>query len=332
MAKYHINKNGTPAICKAKDGNCPLGGEGEHFDSKEEAQVEADRRGESEFGIINGVKQSDKKKDNDEKEAEEKKRTREEREKHEEKERKALFNKYKKIVNDNKKRESPFVQIKGEDLDLRTVIHPKGRNPGKTPNGYGREEGLLYIDYVKDNFHKAKSEAEDNRDVIPYYFRMKESIRLKGRFRRRGTTKHYNVDRKGRRMEVDRLIGRGKVVGNYVLHHDVSKRGGPESYVWQVAEVRDTGQITMYDERRGQAITTFIPSRARMKAIIVKAGEVPNKEFLDRVEINHRIWEKENNAEKVQKDYVDKRKGEKRRMRRKWNPKCQLENKLTKNP
>ena len=301
MAKYHINKNGIPAICKAKDGNCPLGGEGEHFDSEEEAQVEADRRGENEFGIIDGVKQS-----------EEKKETREEKEKREEKERKAFFNKYKKIVNDNKKRESPFVQVKGEDLDLRTVIHPKGRNPGKTPNGYGREEGLLYIDYVKDNFHKAKSEAEDNKDAIPYYFRMKESIRLRERFRRRGTTKHYNVDRKGRRMEIDRLIGKGKIVGNYVLHHDVSKRGEPESYVWQVAEIRDTGQITMYDERRGQAITTFIPSRARMESIIVKAGEVPNKEFLDRVEINYRIWKKENDAEKVQKDYDAERKKRKK--------------------
>ena len=26
MAKFHINKHGVPAPCKAKPGNCPLGG------------------------------------------------------------------------------------------------------------------------------------------------------------------------------------------------------------------------------------------------------------------------------------------------------------------
>jgi len=35
---YHINKKGVPAICRAKDNNCPLGSNNEHFKSKEEAQ------------------------------------------------------------------------------------------------------------------------------------------------------------------------------------------------------------------------------------------------------------------------------------------------------
>lgn len=52
MAKYHISKKGTPAVCRAQSGRCPLGGEDLHFDSKEYAQKAADKMNESEFGII----------------------------------------------------------------------------------------------------------------------------------------------------------------------------------------------------------------------------------------------------------------------------------------
>lgn len=40
---YHIAKNGTPAICKAQPGRCPLGNQDEHFDTVEEAQIYADQ-------------------------------------------------------------------------------------------------------------------------------------------------------------------------------------------------------------------------------------------------------------------------------------------------
>lgn len=43
MAKYHIKKDGTPGVCRAKDGNCPFGNESEHFPTKEEAQNYADK-------------------------------------------------------------------------------------------------------------------------------------------------------------------------------------------------------------------------------------------------------------------------------------------------
>ena len=52
MAKYHINKHGVPAPCRAKEGNCPLGGDESHFNSKEEAQEYADKQNESEFSFL----------------------------------------------------------------------------------------------------------------------------------------------------------------------------------------------------------------------------------------------------------------------------------------
>lgn len=56
MSKFHINKHGVPAPCRAKEGNCPLGGEGEHFDTRAEAQSHADKVNQEEFGVLGGLK------------------------------------------------------------------------------------------------------------------------------------------------------------------------------------------------------------------------------------------------------------------------------------
>lgn len=50
--KFHINKHGVPAPCKAKSGNCPLGNEEQHFNSEEEAQSYADEENEREHGLL----------------------------------------------------------------------------------------------------------------------------------------------------------------------------------------------------------------------------------------------------------------------------------------
>lgn len=56
--KYHINNRGVPALCYAKDGNCPLDREGhlrEHYLSKEEAQDAVDKFHEEKHGILSAI-------------------------------------------------------------------------------------------------------------------------------------------------------------------------------------------------------------------------------------------------------------------------------------
>lgn len=55
MTKYHINKKGVPAICRAKSGNCPLGDDNEHFSTPEEAQIYIDKENERKHGILPGI-------------------------------------------------------------------------------------------------------------------------------------------------------------------------------------------------------------------------------------------------------------------------------------
>lgn len=52
MSKFHINKHGVPAPCRATKGNCPLGGDESHFDNKEDAQAFIDNQMESKHGLL----------------------------------------------------------------------------------------------------------------------------------------------------------------------------------------------------------------------------------------------------------------------------------------
>lgn len=49
MSKWHINKRGIPALCKAEKGKCPLG---EHFETENEAGNAIGKQMENEFGLL----------------------------------------------------------------------------------------------------------------------------------------------------------------------------------------------------------------------------------------------------------------------------------------
>lgn len=64
MARYHINKNGVPAVYHAGKGNCPLGGvtgSENHYNSLEEAQAAVDNMHANDFinssGDLKGSKE-----------------------------------------------------------------------------------------------------------------------------------------------------------------------------------------------------------------------------------------------------------------------------------
>ena len=51
MANYHIRRNGTPGICRAMVGRCPLGDSNQHYSTLEEAREIANSQNESLFGV-----------------------------------------------------------------------------------------------------------------------------------------------------------------------------------------------------------------------------------------------------------------------------------------
>jgi hypothetical protein len=52
MAKFHINKNGVPSVCRAHTKPCPLGGDEVHFSSKESAQAYLEKENQRKHGLL----------------------------------------------------------------------------------------------------------------------------------------------------------------------------------------------------------------------------------------------------------------------------------------
>lgn len=57
--KWHINNDNIVGVCTAKPGGCPFGGNESHFDNKEQAEQENQRRLGKAFPIIDKVKSAD---------------------------------------------------------------------------------------------------------------------------------------------------------------------------------------------------------------------------------------------------------------------------------
>ena len=74
MTTYHIKQNGTPGVCHAKSGNCPLGGTSLHFDTAEQAEHVSQAIMEAKYGLGEAIyveSQEESQKENNIKEVEE---------------------------------------------------------------------------------------------------------------------------------------------------------------------------------------------------------------------------------------------------------------------
>lgn len=58
MARFHIGKSGKPATCNAKKGNCPLGGEGDHYPTKQQAQQAVEQKLSQQNNVLQSGKKS----------------------------------------------------------------------------------------------------------------------------------------------------------------------------------------------------------------------------------------------------------------------------------
>lgn len=210
--KFHINKHGVPAPCRAKTGNCPLGGAESHFNSKLDAQKAADKDNESKFGLLPGEEKSDIPEKNE------------------------FFNKA------------------VTDLELEYIEKRQGR-----------------------------IRAEKYRQGEKYINRCNTVERLDDYTPKGYNTNHFFMERMDRNKGLEEALGKGEVVGYYKVNHEV---GG--KYRNQVVEIRDTGQLVVYDIKTNSAVTTFVSHRQRIEIMMLKAGEIPQEKWLQKVSINRK--------------------------------------------
>lgn len=55
MARYHVSEDGKVRKCNAQPGNCPIGGDDEHYPNKEAAEKAAEEKLAQEYGLLGGI-------------------------------------------------------------------------------------------------------------------------------------------------------------------------------------------------------------------------------------------------------------------------------------
>lgn len=218
--RFHINKHGVPAPCRAKPGNCPLGGDESHFGTKEEAQIEADKNNEQEFGILS--------------------------------------------VN------------KGDKGKSEELTHKKATTPSS----------FMFIERRKGEI---KRQSYDRQKYIE---RCKSTEKLEDYVANTDETYHYREERANREKQLANEFGKGEIIGHYKVNHLVG-RDNPK-YMDQIVEIRDTGQIKVYDVNTGRTVTTFMAHRQRIEVMMLQAGEMPQEKWMKKVNRNRDIAAEKN--------------------------------------
>lgn len=209
MVKYHISKQGIPAVCKAKKGNCPLGGEEQHFETKEDAQAYSDKKNQEKFAILPELKKN---------------------------------------TNNQARKSKPSFRIPRTAKDR---------------------------EYIENQKIVLKNESEEET----YIERCRYSRVLKNYQPLKKSTYHHKEHRKRRVDGLKREFGEGNLIGYYEVCHKLEKTN---KYKKQVMELRDNGIMTVYDAKSKKTVTTFIPHRARIEAMMIMAGQIPDNKFLGR--------------------------------------------------
>lgn len=209
--RFHINKHGVPAPCRAQKGNCPYGGDDNHFATKEEAQIRADELNAEKYGLYS--------------------------------------------VNSG----SPKVFRKAEsDEDKQFILD--------------RENEIRNQRYPKEKYIDRCNTSERIDSYVP----------------NDRTTEHIVRDRQTRTNELIDRFGEGELIGYYKVNHEV--KGEDKD---QMIEIRDTGQMVIYDVHTGKAVTTFIANPQRIEITMMKAGDIPDQDWLREVDDNKFIFDTE---------------------------------------
>ena len=98
-------------------------------------------------------------------------------------------------------------------------------------------------------------------------------------------TIHYKEDRKSKKDKLIEEFGEGKLVGVYEVFHNVKINKKYQDKV-QIIEVLDNGRITVYDLETKKPVTTFMAHRARLEAMFLAAGQIPDEDMLEEAAAN----------------------------------------------
>lgn len=164
----------------------------------------------------------------------------------------------------------------------KTVVDETFNNKTSVKDLYKKAVTKADKKYIRERVNYLRKEREGNT----YMDRCKSSTRLKNYRPKNSKTDHFKLDRADKSRALRKHFGKGQSVGFYEVNHIVGSRNAKNRYRKQVVEVKDTGQIVVYDKHTGAIVTTFIASRPRIEAVMTLADEMPSQSFMNQIEAN----------------------------------------------
>lgn len=153
-----------------------------------------------------------------------------------------------------------------------------------------KEHGL-----IPELKHKKASKSKDFEEISKrkeelinadphgtnYISRCSSSVKLEKFKPIKSETRHFKKDRSDKNEGIEEMFGRGNLVGYYKVNQKVFNASRT-----QVIEIRDTGQIKIYDNKTNKLVTTLMAHKERIEVMLLNANEVPSSKWLNEIQKN----------------------------------------------
>lgn len=284
MEKYHIGKNGTPSICQAEKGNCPLGGIENHYSSLEAAQTAADMKNQLKFGIFGSKKNKLKgaKKKNKPKNNKQAKNNGAKNQSSNTDRRKNTDSKLseQRLKNDTNKRNGL------PPLDEQKLKYDKDNKDRNRPTSI--REGVIRTNAPKKGDKDFKGVNRETADRRNYEKRVEDVKLYSDEVTEENIekTKHLRDGRDNRTKFMKKHYGEGKVLNRFLV-----KESNREDYY--IHECYDNGRISIYTKDGTKAITTIQSAPDRIALFHKEAGVEYKPEDFERAKMNRIHYQEE---------------------------------------
>lgn len=161
-------------------------------------------------------------------------------------------------------------------------------NTAKPKINHGNKQYIKAVsmrekNYVRERKYYLKNEV-DGSDT--YIERCKSCKRLENYKPEDVQTYHFKEERNYKEEGLEKVVGKGTLIGYYEVDHRVRSKDNRNGYRKQIVEIRDNGMMSLYDRNTGKKITTFVGHRARIETMMILANEIPSPSLIEKFEKN----------------------------------------------
>lgn len=153
---------------------------------------------------------------------------------------------------------------------------------------YRRAETEKEKEYIQKRLEEIKNKSPSN--VLSSVDRCRSSEEIFVPKSDASISKHLEKERSDRMDKIIRIVGEGNIVAAFEIDHIVEQVGGKGEFKVQVAVIKSNGVMSILSKECDVEITSFIPKRNRVEVYFLRAGVIPEEDFMESSSINYHVF------------------------------------------